>query len=105
MGNKRIEAPEKIDRNTNRLPHGRNYAEKGAALDVRVQRNFKIAARVQRTRPVPYKEKLKAILQNRSDLSAILLAGTLPKETLRYHGISQCKTVPRKDFSRTIRKI
>jgi len=80
MGNKRIEAPEKIDRNTNRLPHGRNYAEKGAVLDVRIQRNFKIAARVQRTRPVPYKEKLKAILQNRSDLSAILLAGTLPKE-------------------------
>ncbi|PNR96270.1 DEAD/DEAH box helicase [Petrotoga sp. 9PWA.NaAc.5.4] len=92
-GKKWVEALEKIDRDTNRLPRGRSYAKKGAVLDIKIQKNSKIVARVQGTRPVPYKEvisltpfseeekeKIKKVLHDRIDLSAILLTGTLPQE-------------------------
>ena len=57
-GQKWVEALEKIDVDTNRLPRGRSYAKKGAVLDIKIQKNFKIAARVQGTRPTPYKEDI-----------------------------------------------
>ncbi|MFA7203456.1 MAG: SNF2-related protein [Candidatus Caldatribacteriota bacterium] len=94
-GQKWVEALEKIDVDTNRLPRGRSYAKKGAVLDIKIQKNFKIAARVQGTRPTPYKEdislplftneekeKIKKILNERLDLSAMLLSGNLPHELL-----------------------
>ncbi|ABX31036.1 Non-specific serine/threonine protein kinase [Petrotoga mobilis SJ95] len=94
-GKKWVEALENIDRDTNRLPRGRNYAKKGAVLEIKIQKNSVISARVQGTRPNPYrekialpsfteeeKEKIKKVLNERLDLSAMLIGGNLPEELL-----------------------
>ncbi|WGS64707.1 DEAD/DEAH box helicase [Marinitoga aeolica] len=92
-GKKWIEAMEKIDFNTNRLPRGRTYANKGLVLEVRVNRNSDIVARVQGTRATPYKEKISlikfpsydveiigSILSENPYIAGQLLNGILPEE-------------------------
>ncbi|KUK81209.1 MAG: Non-specific serine/threonine protein kinase, partial [Petrotoga mobilis] len=94
-GKKWVEALKNIDSDTNRLPRGRSYAKKGAVLEIKIQKNSVISARVQGTRPNPYrekialpsftkeeKEKIKKVLNERLDLSAMLIGGNLPEELL-----------------------
>lgn len=92
-GQKWVEALENIDRDTNRLPRGRKYAKDGAVIEIIIQKNFSISAKVQGTRSTPYKEKItlpffteeekdkiKKVLNERLDLSAMLISGHLPHE-------------------------
>nr|WP_129407989.1 SNF2 helicase-associated domain-containing protein [Marinitoga lauensis] len=92
-GKKWKEAMEKIDFNTNRLPRGRTYANKGAVLEIRVNRKSDIVARVQGTRSTPYKEKISLIKFSEYEIERIgevlsenpyiagqLLNGVLPEE-------------------------
>ncbi|WP_072866075.1 DEAD/DEAH box helicase [Marinitoga hydrogenitolerans] len=103
-GKKWIEAMEKIDFNTNRLPRGKRYANKGAVLEIKINRKFDIVAKVQGTRSVPYKEKISLykftdeeiniianILLETPYVSGQLMSGKLPEElydVLKNEGIN-----------------
>ncbi|BBE31022.1 helicase [Tepiditoga spiralis] len=94
-GKKWVEAIKKIDMNTNRLPRGKTYANKKLVLEIKINKEFDIIAKVQGTRPKPYNEKIslknfltkeknkiKELLNSRPDLSSQLIIGVMPEELL-----------------------
>ena len=103
-GKRWIEAMEKIDYNTNRLPRGKRYANKGAVLEIKINRNSDLVARVQGSRFTPYKEKISLkkftpkeiekigkILSENPYITGQLLNGILPEEIeeiLKMEGIT-----------------
>ncbi len=56
-GNAWVEAMERIDSNTNRLPRGKRYANQGMVREININ-GGDVLARVQGTRPSPYKIKI-----------------------------------------------
>ncbi|MGQ9498623.1 MAG: SNF2-related protein [Desulfotomaculales bacterium] len=93
-GNAWVEAMERIDYNTNRLPRGRRYAREGMVKEIEVV-NGEVLARVKGSRPTPYrvrislkkfgrqqKEKIKAIIAENPALASQLSLGKLPEEML-----------------------
>jgi len=90
-----VEAMEKIDYNTNRLPRGRSYAAGGRVREIKIRPAGKVLARVQGTRPAPYKIEIKfrefsrqetetaaAIIASNPALAAELSMGRLPEKIL-----------------------
>ena len=88
-----IKALEEIDRDVNRLPRGRTYANKGRVLDIKLKNDGKVYSWVQGSRRTPYnvrialkpftkvqKAVIRDILMNRPDLSSQMLVGNLPTE-------------------------
>lgn len=57
-GNAWVEAMEKVDRDTNRLPRGKRYARNGSVLEIHLEEGT-VRALVQGTRPRPYKVSFK----------------------------------------------
>ncbi|MCL6558288.1 MAG: SWIM zinc finger family protein, partial [Firmicutes bacterium] len=93
-GNAWIEAMERIDYNTNRLPRGRRYAGGGMVKEIQVE-NGEVLARVKGSRPTPYrvkislrkfdekqKAKIKAVIAENPVLASQLSLGNLPEEML-----------------------
>ncbi len=93
-GNAWIEAMERIDYNTNRLPRGRRYAHYGMVKEIRVEESC-VLARVQGSRQTPYRikillhhfshkqvEKIKAIISSHVSLASELTLGKLPEPIL-----------------------
>ncbi|MEW6771045.1 MAG: SNF2-related protein [Bacillota bacterium] len=93
-GNAWIEAMERIDYNTNRLPRGRRYAGGGMVKEIQVE-NGEVLARVKGSRPTPYrvkislrkfdekqKAKIKAVIAENPVLASQLSLGKLPEEML-----------------------
>jgi len=93
-GNAWIEAMERIDFNTNRLPRGKRYANGGMVKEIGVK-GGEVLARVQGSRPNPYrvkiglknltaeqKEKVKALIAGDPALASALALGRLPEEML-----------------------
>ncbi|NUV00005.1 hypothetical protein XO12_07845 [Marinitoga sp. 1154] len=106
-GKKWIEAMEKIDYNTNRLPRGKRYANKGLVLEIRINRNSDIVARVQGTRNTPYKEKISLkkftskeiekigeIFSDNPFIAGQLLNGILPEEMFELLQNEEIKLFP-----------
>ncbi|NLL57228.1 MAG: hypothetical protein GX244_01800, partial [Firmicutes bacterium] len=58
-GNAWVEALERIDYNTNRLPRGRTYANTGRVSAINLDENGRISAKVQGRRSKPYKVEIK----------------------------------------------
>lgn len=98
-----MEALERIDRDTNRLPRGRTYARGGRVLDIGLAEG-KVWASVQGTRPRPYrvniafreftpeeKSKIMLLLSERPSIASDLGLGKLPErmlEALKEAGVS-----------------
>lgn len=93
-GNAWIEAMERIDYNTNRLPRGRRYAAAGMVWEIKVE-NGEVLARVKGSRPTPYRvkinprkfdqrqtETIKAVIAENPVLASQLSLGKLPEEML-----------------------
>ncbi len=93
-GQRWVEALEKIDRDTNRLPRGRRYANNGSVLDIRFE-GQSIQARVQGSRPAPYdvgivldpfsslqSDRIAQLVKNHPAIAADLLLGKLPEDLL-----------------------
>jgi len=93
-GNIWVEAMERIDYNTNRLPRGRTYARNGNVLDIDIE-NGQVLAKVQGSRPRPYdvkinlkkfspKEiaKIKEIIASNPAIASELSLGKLPESLL-----------------------
>lgn len=91
-GRRWIETLEKIDRDTNRLPRGRRYANGGYVTDIRIDGGT-VHARVQGSRPRPYSVKISlkrfsvsrlqeipGLVAGRPDIGADLLLGKLPEK-------------------------
>lgn len=86
-GQKWVEAFENIDRDTNRLPRGRKYAKDGAVLEIKIQKKSTIFARVQGTRPTPYKEKISLPLFTEEEKDKIKkVIKLLPDEAYFFEG-------------------
>jgi len=94
-GNAWVEALEKIDHNTNRLPRGRSYANGGRVSEIKIDVSGKVNAKVRGTRPTPYKidirlkefsqrekETAGAIIAEDPALAAELSMGRLPEKIL-----------------------
>ncbi len=97
-----VEALERIDYNTNRLPRGRSYARNGRVRKIEIKGGV-VSARVQGTRPSPYRveinlrhfssketEKIKDILSESPSVIAAISMGRLPedvKDLLASNGI------------------
>ncbi len=92
-GKEWIKALESIDEDTNRLPRGRSYAKNGHVISINISSDAVVNARVQGTRPRPYREKIRMnlfglkeiekiqeIINLRPDLASQLLVGNLPEE-------------------------
>ncbi|MDI6890174.1 MAG: DEAD/DEAH box helicase [Thermodesulfovibrionales bacterium] len=93
-GNAWVEAMERIDFNTNRLPRGRRYANYGRVREIKVE-DASVFARVQGSRPTPYKikinlsqfsskqtKKIKNIISSNPSLASELTLGKLPESIL-----------------------
>ncbi|WP_458012634.1 SNF2-related protein [Candidatus Solincola sp.] len=89
-----MEALERIDRDTNRLPRGRTYARSGRVLEIGLAEG-KVWASVQGTRPRPYRvsiafreftpeegSKIVLLLAKRPSISCDLSLGKLPEQML-----------------------
>ena len=94
-GQKWIEALEAIDRDTNRLPRGRRYANNGSVLEIRVEGQT-VVARVQGSRPTPYvigialerftplqTDRIASLVRDHPAIAADLLIGKLPEDFFR----------------------
>ena len=92
-GKEWVKALESIDKDTNRLPRGRSYAKNGHVISINVSSDAVVIAKVQGTRPRPYREKIRMnlfglkeiekiqeIIDLRPDLASQLLIGNLPEE-------------------------
>ncbi|MFZ5686730.1 MAG: SNF2-related protein [Bacillota bacterium] len=95
-GNAWVEAMERIDYNTNRLPRGRSYANAGRVSEIQIDPKGRVLARVKGTRPTPYKIEIKlkgftpgerkaieTIIAKDPALAAELSMGRLPETILR----------------------
>jgi uncharacterized Zn finger protein/superfamily II DNA or RNA helicase len=95
-GNAWVEAMERIDHNTNRLPRGRSYANGGRVSEISIDVSGRVRARVRGTRPTPYKIEIKlkefsrqeretagAIVSGDPALAAELSMGRLPEKILQ----------------------
>ena len=93
-GNEWVEAMERIDFDTNRLPRGKTYANTGKVKEIIIDKG-NIFAKVQGTRPKPYKEeisltkfsttekdKIFSIIKNNLSISAEMSLGKLPESIL-----------------------
>ncbi|MBI4378920.1 MAG: SWIM zinc finger family protein [Nitrospinae bacterium] len=69
-GNAWIEAMERIDYNTNRLPRGRRYANNGSVRTIDIKEG-EISAKVQGSRPKPYNIKINLKRFNNSQVKRI----------------------------------
>ncbi len=103
-GNAWVEALERIDHNTNRLPRGRRYANGGRVSEIKIDASGRVHAKVKGTRPTPYKidirlkgfsqqekETAGAIIAEDPALAAELSMGRLPEKILpllEQHNIS-----------------
>ena len=58
-GNAWVEALEKIDLNSNRLPRGKSYANTGKVIEIKLDENYWVKAKVQGKRIKPYKVEIK----------------------------------------------
>ncbi|AGL03321.1 SNF2-related protein [Desulfoscipio gibsoniae] len=103
-GNAWVEALERIDQNTNRLPRGRSYANAGRVSEIKIDATGRVYARVKGTRPTPYKIEIRlnefsqraketagAIIAEDPALAAELSMGRLPENILQLlekHNIS-----------------
>ena len=58
-GNAWVEALEKIDLNTNRLPRGKSYANTGKVIEIKLDENYWVKAKVRGKRLKPYKVGIK----------------------------------------------
>ncbi len=93
-GNAWVEAMERVDRDTNRLPRGRRYARNGSVLEIRLEKGS-VRALVQGTRPKPYKvgfrlkpftpsetSKTRLLVASNPAIAAELSLGRLPRSML-----------------------
>lgn len=93
-GNAWVEAMERIDYNTNRLPRGRRYANGGMVKEINIT-DSKVFAKVQGSRPRPYDirinlekfsrgqlKTLKSIIAENPVIASELTLGVLPEELL-----------------------
>lgn len=93
-GRRWVEAMERIDFDTNRLPRGRRYANGGMVRDIRIE-DGKIFARVQGSRPRPYQieivlkrftsqqiKTIRGLMQDHPVIASELLVGRLPEGML-----------------------
>jgi uncharacterized Zn finger protein/superfamily II DNA or RNA helicase len=105
-GNAWIEAMERIDYNTNRLPRGRRYAAAGMVWEIKVE-NGEVLARVKGSRPTPYKvkinlkkfdqkqiETIKAVIAENPVLASELSLGKLPEEMLALLDARKIRLLP-----------
>ncbi len=76
-GNAWVEALERIDYNTNRLPRGRSYAGGGRVSEIKIDSEGMVLARVRGTRATPYKIeiKLKEFSRQEKETAAAIIAG------------------------------
>ncbi len=76
-GNAWVEALERIDYNTNRLPRGRSYANGGRVSGIKIDSAGRVLARVRGTRATPYKIeiKLKEFSRQERETAAAIIAG------------------------------
>ncbi len=94
-GNAWVEALEKIDCDTNRLPRGRSYASGDKVSHIEITTKGNIKAKVKGTRPRPYKieiglkkfckeevEIIKELIENNPLLASELSMGKLPESLL-----------------------
>ena len=94
-GNAWVEALERIDYNTNRLPRGRAYANTGRVSAINLDENGRISAKVQGRRSKPYKVEIKlspfttaqkktinSLIARDPSLAAELSLGRLPQTVL-----------------------
>lgn len=94
-GNAWIEALERIDYNTNRLPRGRSYASGGRVKEITIHPGGMVLAKVKGTRPTPYKVEIELkkfsiqeqraieeIISEDPALAAELSMGRLPEKVL-----------------------
>jgi hypothetical protein len=58
-GNAWVEAMERINHNTNRLPRGRSYANGGRVSEINIDVSGRVRAGVRGTRPTPYRIEIK----------------------------------------------
>ncbi|MEW6553736.1 MAG: SWIM zinc finger family protein [Actinomycetota bacterium] len=90
-----VEAMERIDYDTNRLPRGRRYARNGSVLEIHLEGDGTLRARVQGTRRQPYKvsiklkdftraqaSKVKLLVASSSAIASELSLGKLPERML-----------------------
>lgn len=93
-GNAWVEAMERVDYNTNRLPRGRRYARNGSVLEIRLVEGG-VRALVQGTRRQPYKvriklkdftpsqaSKVKLLVASNPAIASSLSLGVLPERML-----------------------
>jgi SNF2 family DNA or RNA helicase/uncharacterized Zn finger protein len=93
-GNAWVEAMEKIDYNTNRLPRGRRYANNGSVREIKLE-DVRVIAKVQGSMPRPYNikiklrqfsskqiEKIKSIVSSNLSIASELTLGKLPESIL-----------------------
>jgi uncharacterized Zn finger protein/superfamily II DNA or RNA helicase len=93
-GNAWVEAMERIDYNTNRLPRGRRYANNGSVLDINMD-DTDVTATVQGSRPRPYrvnirlrefsataKTRIRKLIADNVAIATDLSLGTLPHALL-----------------------
>jgi len=103
-----IDALTNIDYNENRLPRGRTYANTGKVIHIEIT-NDTIIARVQGTRPSPYKIKINLIkfsenekkaifniLKNNIDIASELSMGKLPPSLLDIMNKNRVNLLPKK---------
>ncbi|MEW5920427.1 MAG: DEAD/DEAH box helicase [Bacillota bacterium] len=94
-GNAWVEALERIDYNTNRLPRGRSYANAGRVSEIKLDENGRVRAKVQGRRSKPYrveiklahftaaqKNTIKSIIARDPSLASELSLGRMPQTLL-----------------------
>lgn len=103
-GNVWLEALERIDYYTNRLPRGKSYANAGRVVEIKLVEKGAVTAKVKGSRSAPYKveikltpftaaqkKTLKAIIAQDPSLASELSLGRLPQsilESLKNHNIN-----------------
>ena len=95
-GNAWVEAMERIDHNTNRLPRGRSYANGGRVSEINIDVSGRVRAGVRGTRPTPYRIEIKLKEFSRQTRLVNRFAGVKPDagdKTARFFSAGSLKGI------------